>query len=257
MIQLRHVTVRRNRHLILDDISLDIEKGQHTAVIGPNGAGKSTLIKVLTKDMHPIQHEELVLKLYGKETWHILDLKNRLGIITPDLQRICHTPYSAEETILSGFFSSIGLFHLQHTVTPRMKETMDETAAFLSISHLLKKPMNTLSSGEARKILIARALIHNPESMLLDEPSSNLDLPAGKELRRILDKLAEKRKTIILISHDLADILPRIKRLVCIRDGKIIAEGSKEELLTESFLSELYGTKVYLDHRNGFYKAWC
>ncbi len=256
MIHLHHVTVRKQGSILLDDISFTVNPGEHTAIVGPNGAGKSSLIKVLTKEFHPLQQNDMYVELFGSRRWDVLKLRTRLGIVTPDLQRICHTPYSAREIVLSGFFSSIGLFHRQHQVSDEMIDAAESTLKFLGIDHLSSAPMHHLSSGEARRVLIARALVRDPEVMVLDEPSDNLDIQSHKTLISTLQSLAQRGKTLIIITHDLADVLPEISRVIFIRDGRIFADGDKKDLFTEEKLSELYDTKVYLDYREGFYKAW-
>ncbi len=256
MIDLSGITVRKQGKTLIDDISFSVRPGEHTAIVGPNGAGKSSLIKVLTKEFHPLQQPAMQLELFGSRRWDVMNLRKRLGIVTPDLQRICHTPYSVQEVVLSGFFSSIGLFHQQHRIEPEMHEQASRMLDLLECIHLADEPMHHLSSGEARRVLIARALIHDPEMLVLDEPSDNLDIKAQKTLRSTLSSLTELGKTIVIITHDLADILPEINRVIFMRGGRITADGDKSELLTETRLSQIFGTRVYVDQRAGFYKAW-
>lgn len=256
MIKFRNVTVRRQGTHILDSINLDIGLGTHTAVIGQNGAGKSTLIKLISKDIHPLALPDMELSLFGKKRWHIFELKSRIGIISEQLQNICRTTYTVRETIISGFFSSIGLDRF-HQVTEEMERKSAERAQFMEIFHLYDKQMDRLSSGEARRVLIARALVHDPESLVLDEPSNSLDLKAQAEFKHTLRKIAAEQRHIVLVTHDLADIIPEIEHVIIMKHGKIFSKGSKHELLTEKILSDAFETKVYVDHRDGWFKAWC
>ncbi len=256
MVHLHRVTVQKRGNVLLNDVSFSLNTGEHAAVIGPNGAGKSTLIKVLTKEFHPLQQNGMFVELFGSRRWDVSELRKKLGIVTPDLQRMCHTPYSAQEIVLSGFFSSIGLFHRQHQISDEMIAACEKTLSFLGISDLASTPMHHLSTGEARRVLIARSLVRDPDVMVLDEPTDNLDIPARQALIKTLRSLAEQGKTLIIITHDLADVIPEIQRVLFIRNGSIFADGKKKELFTEKTLSELYGTQVFLDYREGFYKAW-
>lgn len=256
MISLNNITVQRQGNALLKDLSLTLRRGEHTAIIGPNGAGKSTLLKVLTKEMHPLQQPGMEVRLFGETSWDVQHLRSRLGIVTPDLQRMCHTPYPVREVVLSGYFSSIGIFHRQHRISRRMEESMEQALELLEITRYRNTPMYRLSSGEARRVLIARALVTNPEMLILDEPSDNLDLKAQKTLRSALEHLIDNGKTLVITTHDLADVLPAMDRILYMQDGRIIADGKKDALFTRDQLSLLYGTEVHVDSQEGFYKVW-
>jgi iron complex transport system ATP-binding protein len=256
MIHLKHVSVRRGGKHILDDLSLELEPGEHCAIIGPNGAGKSTLVQVITKEVHPLQHPDMEMSLYGKKRWHISDLRSRLGIVSHSMERFCRTSYSAYEIVASGFLSSIGIpDHKQPT--EEMKQKAFELLEFMGVSHLRDKQMNRLSSGEARRVLIARALAHDPETLILDEPTSNLDMKTQSLFKQTLRDIAASGKSLILVTHDLSDIIPEIQKVVILKDGKLFKQGTKEKLLNEKILSEVYDTHVYVDQHDHWYKAWC
>jgi iron complex transport system ATP-binding protein len=113
-----------------------------------------------------------------------------------------------------------------------------------------------MSSGEMRRVLIGRALVHDPKALVFDEPSNSLDLFAQHELREIMSSLAQSGTAILLVTHQLSDIIPEIERVVLIRDGEVLAEGPKEQMLTESRLSELFGVPVGLIRQDGHYHCW-
>src|SRR5260370_14175623 len=126
----------------------------------------------------------------------------------------------------------------------------------LEAGHLAEKPVGEMSAGEMRRVLIGRALVHNPEMLLIDEPSNALDLAAQTELRQTLRRLAQHGVGIVLITHHLADILPEIDRVVMLGEGRIFADGPKSEVLTEERLQQLFGVHVTMAGLDGFYHVW-
>lgn len=256
IVSLRNITVRRSGRPILNNISLDIARGEHTAVIGANGAGKSTLVQVVSEEVHPLWNPDSRRLLFGRDHWQVLELRRRMGIVSQSLQYLCNTTYPARQIVLSGYFSSIGLdFH--HQVTREMTERADEVLASQGVLSLADKPMRTLSSGEARRVLLARACVHDPEVMLLDEAVSNLDLPAKRAYRDSLEAFHREGRTLILVTHDLSEIIGAIGRVIVLKEGVILADGPKREVLNETLLSEAYGTPVFLSEREGRFTAWC
>ena len=157
--------------------------------------------------------------------------------------------------MLSGFFSSIGIWP-NHHVTAEMRDKASGVLALLEAPHLAPKPVDEMSSGEARRVLIGRALVHGPRALLLDEPTTSLDLFAQHELRETIRKLAQSGIGILLVTHHLSDIIPEIDRVILMRDGKIVADGAKTELLTARSLKELFGVDVELAQRDGYYHLW-
>ncbi len=256
MIHLKHITVRRQGKDILDDLSLDIEQGKHVAIIGPNGSGKSTLVQVLTREMHPLHREDREMTIFGKSRWNVFQLRKKIGMVSDKLADLCNSTYPASDIVISGYFSSIGIT-FNHQVTEPMIEQSRELMEFMGVAPLWDRQMNRLSSGEARRVLIARALVHDPSTLILDEPVSNLDLKTQKQFKEQIRTIARGGKNIILVTHDLAEIIPEIDHVIILKDGKVFAAGKKEELLTKELLSEVYETDIYVDHQDGWYKAWC
>ncbi|AAM07031.1 ABC transporter ATP-binding protein [Methanosarcina acetivorans] len=256
LLEMKNVTVVRGGKKILDSVSLSINPGEHVAIIGPNGSGKSSLIKTLTKEYHPLAAADgLVLKIMGKETWNVFELRKLLGIVSGELQQTCCRRIGVLDVVLSGFFSSIGIYY-NHEVTPEMEARAEEVLDFLEISHLEERPMCELSTGEARRVLIGRALVHDPQALFLDEPANSLDLKALHGFRESVRKIALSGKSVILVTHNLQDVIPEISRVVLIKEGKIFRDGKKEEILTDANLSELFSLPVKVLEKEGYYQAW-
>jgi iron complex transport system ATP-binding protein len=252
LLDFRHISVMRGDKIVLDDFTLSINAGEHIAIIGPNGCGKSTLIKTITRECYPLARPGSSLSILGHDTWNVFELRTMLGIVSSDLMYTCTREITGLELILSGFFSSIGIQPYHH-VTPEMVEKAHQVLELLEVPHLADREMTELSSGVGRRVLIGRALVHDPLALLLDEPSNSLDIHAALELRGILRKLAQAGTGILLVTHHLPDIIPDIDRVILLRNGKVFADGGKDQLLTAERLSELFGLPVELTRRDSYY----
>ena len=245
--------MQRGDRIVLDEVTLSIAQGEHVAILGPNGSGKSTFIKLLARELYPrLKPEPWSLRIMGRDRWRLFDLRSHLGIVSNDWMQMCTRDYSAYEIVLSGFFGSVGIWP-NHEVTPVMEAKAHAVMELLEVTHLAERNTNELSSGEARRILIGRALVHDPQALVLDEPTSSLDLHATYELREILRKLARQGIGILMVTHHLPDIIPEMRRVVLIRDGRIYRDGPKQELLEPATLSGLFGFAVEVLERGGYY----
>jgi iron complex transport system ATP-binding protein len=268
LIEYRDVSVYRGDHLALDRLSLTIHAGEHVAILGPNGCGKSTLIKTLTRELYPATlHGPFRLHIMGREAWDVAMLRAMLGIVTNDLVDACVRGRSsdldaatarrvtARDTVLSGFFSSVGIWH-HHEVTTAMRRKADEILERLEIAHLASRPLHEVSSGEARRVVIGRALVHDPQALVLDEPTNSLDLRAVHELGESIRAVARSGTTLVMVTHQLLDIVPEIARVILLDNGRIAADGPKAQVLESRRLSALFGVPVEVVQRDGYYHAW-
>jgi iron complex transport system ATP-binding protein len=267
LIECRDVTVYRGEVRALDRLTLTIAAGEHVAILGPNGCGKSTFIKLLTCDLYPaIEAVPFTLRILGRDRWSVADLRRMLGIVSQDLIAECTHGMSSDfaefprrvtgrDTVVSGFFSSIGVFGHQE-VTPAMTRKADEILERLEISHLATRPLNELSSGEARRLVIARALVHDPAALVLDEVANSLDLRAAHHLREATRVIAQAGIAIVVVTHNLSEIIPEIDRVILLRDGRVLDDGSKARLLTSETLTGAFGLPIEVGRRDGYYHAW-
>lgn len=241
--------------MALDGLTLRIGRGEHVAILGPNGSGKSTLIKTITRECYPLDRPGTSLRILGQENWNIFDLRSHIGVVSNDLMTRCTRDITGLELVLSGFFGSIGIWP-NHHVTPEMRQRAKAAMEQLETSDLANRWTDELSSGEARRLLIARALIHNPGTLLLDEPTTSLDLTALHELRAVLRSLAQSGVALLLVTHHLDDVIPEIDRVVLLREGRVLGDGPKQHLLTRERLSSMFAVPVEIAQRDGFYHAW-
>ncbi len=253
LIEFREATVLRNERAALDRLTLSIGVGEHVAILGPNGSGKSTLIKAITRECYPLRSTDgPCLRIFGQEVWNVFDLRILLGIVSNDLLQTCTREVTGRTVVLSGFFSSVEICSYHH-VTPEMEEKVMCVMNLLEISHLAGREVTEMSSGEARRIVIARALVHDPKALVFDEPSNSLDFHATRELRSIMSKLARSGTSIILVTHHLPDIFPEIERVVLLKAGRVFADGPKTKILTSRLLSTMFGSDVEVLRKDGYY----
>jgi iron complex transport system ATP-binding protein len=254
-LELAHVSVARGDNVVLHDINLSVKAGEHIAILGPNGCGKSTLIKTITCECYPLVEPEMKVRIFGRERWDLTELKKRLVVVSTELpgKQTLHT--TGRDAVISGFFSSSTLWP-NLVVTDAMRSRAEEILRVVDAVGIADKLVGEMSAGQQRRIMIGRALVGSAGMLLLDEPSNALDLAAQAELRNLLRRLAQQGTGIMLITHHIADIVPEIERILMMRDGRIIADGSREELLTAGRLSDLFRTEVQLTERDGFRHAW-
>ena len=258
-LELAHVNVARGNNVVLHDINLTVNTGEHIAILGPNGCGKSTLIKTITCECYPLVsgdgEPQTRVSIFGRERWDLTELKKRLGVVSPELPGKPTLTTTGRDAVLTGFFSSSTLWP-NLTVTGAMRARADEVLQQIDAAQLADKLVGEMSAGQQRRIMIGRALAASSQMLLLDEPSNALDLAAQAELRNLLRRLAQQGTGILLITHHIADIPPEIDRILMMKDGRIIADGPKDELLTAERLSDLFKTEVHLTQKDGFRHAW-
>jgi iron complex transport system ATP-binding protein len=268
-LELEEVNVARGGRTVLHGINLRVEAGEQIAVLGPNGCGKSTLIKTMTCECYPLAQEGTRVSLFGRERWDLTELKRRLGVVSDELPGRPTLRTTGRDAVLTGFFSSSTLWP-NLVVTAEMRARAEEVLELVGAMGIAEKLVGEMSAGEQRRVMIGRALVGSGASsaegradsgasnqmLLLDEPSNALDIAAQQGLRGMLRRLAQQGTGILLITHQIADILPEIGRVILMRAGRIVADGAKEKLLTAQVLSELFGVEVRVMERDGFYHAW-
>lgn len=262
LLDLQHVYVARGQDVVLHDINLEASEGEHLALLGPNGCGKSTLIKTITCECYPLVRPETHVRIFGRERWDLTELKRRMGVVLPELPGRPMLKTTGRDAVLTGFFSSSTLWP-NLSVSEAMRRRADEVLEQIDALMLADKLVGEMSAGEQRRIMIGRALAGSSgvegsgsQMLLLDEPSNALDLAAQQDLRGMLRGLAGRGTAILLVTHHISDILPEIERIVLMKDGRIVADGAKAELLTARVLSELFETPVTVEEKDGFYHAW-
>jgi iron complex transport system ATP-binding protein len=263
LLKMQGATVVKNGRRILDDITLEIRQGEHTVILGPNGAGKSSLIRLITRQDYPLAHANgsPPLLIFGESLWNVFELRTLMGIISEELQisfisRSMPGRTRGLDAVLSGFFASYGVFPHQ-IVTEAMRERAYEALDLMEARHLAPAYIETMSTGEARRLMIARALVSDPQALMLDEPTAGLDLPARQRFLGTLQNIARHGKTIILVTHRVEEIFPEINRVILLKKGRILLDAAKEEALTSQHLSALFEAPITVHKHHGYYSAMC
>lgn len=253
LIEFDNVTVVRNGQVALETVDLTIGTHENVAILGPNGCGKSTLVKTIAGDLRPFAGRGRV-RVAGLDRWNLFELRRVLGIISNDLQTICAKDVTALDLVISGFFGSYGVL-CPYEVTDAQRSVASERLCLLEAAHLAERKTCELSSGEGRRVLIARALVNSPKALLLDEPTTSLDLKAAHMLVLALRKIAASGTNIVLVTHHVEEIFPEIQRVILLKDGRVSLDGPKDAVMTSANLSRLFGAPVELQRVCGVYRA--
>lgn len=252
---LKNIEVARGERVVLHQVDLTIGVGESVAILGPNGCGKSTLIKTITCEVYPLEEDGKYIRIFGRERWEIAELRKHVGVVSADLPGRSIAAISGLDAVITGFFGSAKLWDYL-VISDAMRGAAANALRLLQSQRLAAKLVGEMSAGELRRVMIARALVHGPEMLLLDEPSNALDHAAQRELRDVLRTVAQRGTGILMVTHHLADILPEMRRVILMRDGRIFADGAREELLRPAVLSELFGVPVDIAERDGYLHSW-
>jgi iron complex transport system ATP-binding protein len=261
ILELHDATVLKDDRIVLDSLNLTIGEGEHTAILGPNGAGKSLLVSLLTHYERPLARIGGVppVRVFGDDNWNVFELRRRLGIISSDL----HLHFVAgnsegrirgDAAVLSAFLSSHGILRYGD-ITDEMRARAADALATVGASHLASRWLDQMSSGEARRVMLARVLATSPRALVLDEPTTGLDLAARHAFMERVRDVARAGTTIILVTHHLEEIIPEIERVVLLRAGRIVADGPKAQILTAEPLSHAFDMRIAIDRSDGYHYA--
>ena len=254
IIEIKNCSIYKNKK-ILDNFSLTIEEFEHTAIIGPNGSGKSTFISMLTRELNPTFGEKLrpEIKILQRDSWNIFEMRKIVSLVSPRFAEnlLLAAPLSVIDAVASSFFGTYGFFS-DNLPSKAQMEIVAEVLKRLDLARLKNSSIEELSTGELRKILIARSMVLQPKLILLDEPTSGLDISAQYEFLKYLRRLASQT-TILMVTHHLEEVIPEIKKVLLIKNGRVFKFGQKEDILTEENLSELFGVRISLSISDGCY----
>lgn len=239
---------------VFQDLTLHLQEGEHTVLLGPNGAGKSALVQLLGRAIHPVVRPGSRLRLFGQERISLWELRRRMGLVSQSQQESYRGGVLAADVVLSGFHGSVGIGPSQRVSAAqraRVAALMEE----LQLADLAPCPFRELSDGQRRRLLLARALVHDPAVLVLDEPTNGLDLRARHQLLALLRQRAQAGTTLLLVTHQIEAILPEIRRCVFLRDGAVVGDGPAETLLQEGPLSALFGTPLQVVRAGGWHQV--
>jgi len=259
ILQLSGATVVKDGRPILDHLTLTIRAGEHTAILGPNGAGKSALVRLLTHEDRPVLSEggSEPVRVFGNSRWNVFELQSKLGVVSSDLHHRFvlgnnEGRVTANAAVLSAFLASHGILRYG-VVTDEMRRRAAEALARMGAAHLAERRLDHMSSGEARRVLLARALVTAPPALVLDEPTTGLDLVARHDFMERVRHIARGGTTLILITHHIEEIIPEIARVVLLRRGQVAAAGDKGTILTDENMSALFDAPIAVEESDGYF----
>lgn len=250
-LEIRHGEAWLGGAPVLHDINLDLKLGESTTVLGPNGAGKSCLVKLIDRSLHPIVQEQAYLHLFGRSTVNLWQLRQRLGVVSTPMEERIPGAISGLDVVLAGFFGSTRL-GLDQNPSSEQRIRAIKVLEQLDLQAISDHPYGRLSDGQRRRLLLARALVHEPDVLVLDEPSRALDLKGCHQLMHTLRDLCRHGTTLVQVTHRIDTIIPEMKRVLFLDKGRIVGDGTPAEMLTSTKLSALYGTALTVVEAHGF-----
>jgi iron complex transport system ATP-binding protein len=245
LFEIKNADVFRNHKKVLNQFSFSLKEGGHTVIFGPNGSGKSTFLKLLTRDLKPAYSKNSWIKIKGKSLPNLFDLRKQIGIISSDLEyNFSGKNITGNAVVLSAFTGGMGVFR-SDDVNKEQEEKVQKIFSFLEIPFLQNKNFDEMSSGEKKKVLLARALVNEPHTLILDEPTNALDMVAQKNFMNIIRKIArENTTTIVLVTHHLSEIFPEAKKGLMIKNGEIFKQGLPEKIFTPENFNSLFEHEI-------------
>tara|TARA_B100000963_G_scaffold244888_1_gene214426 strand:+ start:232 stop:1029 length:798 start_codon:yes stop_codon:yes gene_type:complete len=257
LLEIKNATLWRGSTRVFYNLTLKIKKNECVAILGPNGSGKTTLLKAINREIYPEQKQHSYIKILGKNNWNIWDLRKNIGVISNDLHQSYNKNSTGLEVVISGFHSSIGIHgNISKLITENQINLAKKKLNELGLEKLENKPLSKMSTGQQRRFILARALVHDPKTLIFDEPTSGLDFSACFDYLKRIRKLSQSGCSIIVVTHHLNEIPPEITRVILLKNGAIAADGKKIDILKSKVLSRIYEIPISVTNLNGYYLAY-
>ena len=257
LIEIRNATIWRGSTRVFENFDLEIAQHERVAILGPNGSGKTTLLKTINRELYPVVAKNSSVKILGCDTWNVWELRRHIGVVSHDLHKRYTPTTTALEVVVSGFHSSIGVHGtLAKRVSADQLARAEKIMRELGIEELRATPLKAMSTGQQRRCLLGRALVHRPDTLILDEPTDGLDLAASFDYLHRVRELSRAGHSIVIVTHHLDDIPPEIERVIVLKAGKIVADGGKADVLTNAVLSDAYDTPIHVVEVEGHFLAY-
>lgn len=247
MISLQHLSLRREQSQILDDVSLEMKKGENWVILGRNGSGKTTLLEMMTGYLFPSSGSVEVL---GNKYGHcdLREVRKEIGYIGPSLMEKLSLSDPVWEVVATGAYAYLRFYQaIPEEVQERAIKLLEE----MNLGDLAYHPFGTLSQGERKKAMLARCLIAEPKLLIMDEPCAGLDLYEREKMLAEIDKLKQREVSVVYVTHHVEEIVPLFTHVALIRDGKLAGSGPKEEVLTQEMLMATFDIPVFVEWDSG------
>lgn len=257
LIDIHNATIWRGSTRVFAGLTLSIAQHERVAILGPNGSGKTTLLKTINREIYPATAADSWIRILGRDNWNVWDLRKHIGVVSHDLHNRYTPTTTALEVVVSGFFSSIGVHGtLASLVSNEQKARARETLQVLGIESLCATPLRKMSTGQQRRCLLGRALVHEPHTLILDEPTVGLDFSASFDYLARIRKLSSSGHNIVLVTHHLNEIPPEIERIILLKEGKVVADDHKAQVLQSELLSSVYEANIRVTEIDGYFLAY-
>lgn len=254
LIDIRNATIWRGSTRVFADFNLQINQHERVAILGPNGSGKTTLLKTINREIYPVAGDDTYVRILGRERWNVWDLRKQIGIVSHDLQYRYAPQTTAFDVVVSGFYASIGVHGtLRQSITDEQASRAQAILDVLGVADLADCELRSMSTGQQRRCLLGRALVHEPGTLILDEPTTGLDFAASFDYLERIRALSHRGCSIVLVTHHLNEIPPEVERVVVLQNGRIAADGPKDDVIDADVLSEIYGTKIRIVEIAGYF----
>ena len=251
---LRNLYVFIDNKEILSNININLNYGENILLLGPNGSGKSTFLKLLNRSIYPIISNQSSFKLFNKENINIWDVRKKIGFLLKEMEQRVNRDVSLYDVIISGFS---GTFNSKYAkfLSEREKIKIENLINDWELKNIIHTEFKSLSDGQKRRALLARALVYEPNILVLDEPFCNLDIKSNFILNKNLNKLINNSVNIVYVTHNLESILPKTNRVILIKKGKIIKEGDPNDIINSKIISDLFEISINIVKQNGYWRG--
>ena len=250
---LKNINVYIGQEKILSNINVDLNYGENILILGPNGSGKSTFLKLFNRSIYPITSSQSSFRLFNKENINIWDLRRKVGFLFREMEERVNNGVNLYDVIISGF---TGTFNSRYSefINESEKTKLNNLINEWELNKIIYNEFNSLSDGQKRRGLLARALVYEPDILILDEPFCNLDIKSNLILHQNLNKLIDQSINLLYVTHNLESILSKTNRVILIKEGKILEDGNPNELLNSKILSRLFNISINVIEQEGYWR---